>query len=184
MKIKDISYFTRHERIAGNESGRSLVEMLGTIGIITMITVGAISGAGTSWTFWKANQTHEQVMEIIQGISDIYSWNRDGWINADFSKKTLCEQNDFSSCSCTGEGENKTCTIQLSLGSGVEINGGDGTFLKITVADIPYKAAQYLLGKADGNVITSIECSGSNCRDGSRGGYRTLIFTHDPGANE
>ena len=176
MKIKDISYFTRHERIAGNESGRSLIEMLGTIGIITMITVGAISGAGTSWTFWKANQTHEQVMEIIQGISDIYSWNRDGWINADFSQDTLCKQNDFSSCTDADK-------IQLSLGSGIKIDGGDGTFLKITVADIPYKAAQYLVGKADEHIITSIDCSGSNCSDGSRGN-KTLIFTHNPGANK
>lgn len=179
MTIKDISYFTRHERIAGNESGRSLVEMLGTIGIITMITVGAISGAGTSWTFWKANQTHEQVMEIIQGISDIYSWNRDGWIKADFSNPNdLCEDAGLSSCSDSDE-------IQLSLGTLVSIVGlNDGTALEITVAGIPYKAAQYLLGKADGDVITSIECSGPNCSDGSRGGYRTLIFTHDPRANE
>ena len=182
MTIKDISYFTRHKHMAGNESGRSLVEMLGTIGIITMITVGAISGASTSMTFWKANKTHEEIMEIIQGISDIYSWNRNGWIKADFSQKTLCEQNDFSSCSCTGEGESKTCTIQLSLGSGVEINGGDGTFLKITVANIPYKAAQYLAGKADEHVITKIECD-PLCDDETHKA-RTLVFTHDPEAEE
>ena len=177
MTIKDISYFTRHKHMAGNESGRSLVEMLGTIGIITMITIGAISGAGTSMTFWKANKTHEEIMEIIQGISDIYSWNRDGWIDADFNNiPQLCKDAGFSSCDDSNN-------IQLSLGSGIKIDGGDGTFLKITVEDIPYKAAQYLLGKADEHFITSIDCSGSNCSDGSRGNKK-LIFTHDPGANE
>ena len=175
MKIKDISYFTRHERIAGNESGRSLVEMLGTIGIITMITVGAISGASTGMALWKATQTHEQIMEIIQGISDIYSWNRDGWINADFSQDILCEQNNFSSCT---DGK-----IQLSLGTLDSIVGlNDGTALKITVAGIPYKAAQYLAGKADKHVITEIKCD-PPCNDQNRGA-RTLFFTHGPKVEE
>ena len=176
MKIKDISYFTRHESVAGNESGRSLVEMLGTIGIITMITVGAISGAGTSWTFWKANQTHEQVMEIIQGISDIYSWNRDGWAIADFNEISLCKDADFSSCDDSNN-------IQLSLGSFESIVGSnEGRTLTITIEDIPYKAAQYLARKVDGHVITEIECV-PKCDDEIRKA-RTLVFTHDPEAEE
>ena len=182
MKIKDISYFTRHERIAGNESGRSLVEMLGTIGIITMITVGAISGAGTSWTLWKANQTHEQIMEIIQGISDIYSWNRDGWGNITFNEdndniQQLCKDAGFSSCDDSNN-------IQLSLGtldSIVGVNNNDETTLKITVSGIPYNAYHHLYGKTDGHIITKIECQG--CTDGSRRA-KTLIFTHDPHAGE
>lgn len=175
MTIKDISYFTRHKHMAGNESGRSLVEMLGTIGIITMITVGAISGAGTSWTFWKANQTHEQVMEIIQGISDIYSWNRNGWPDKFNDIPQLCKDAGFSSCDDSNN-------IQLSLGSGIVIDGGDGTFLEITVTGIPYKAAQYLAGKVDGHVITKIECD-PLCDDETRG-PRILVFTHDPEAEE
>lgn len=177
MKIKDISYFTRHESVAGNESGRSLIEMLGTIGIITMITVGAISGAGTSWTFWKANQTHEQVMEIIQGISDIYSWNRDGWTINNFDNiSQLCKDADFSSCDDSNN-------IQLSLGSFTSIVGSNGgRTLTITVDDIPYKAAQYLAEKVDGHVITEIECD-PLCDDENRGA-RTLVFTHDSEAEE
>ena len=177
MKIKDISYFTRHESVAGNESGRSLIEMLGTIGIITMITVGAISGAGTSWTFWKANQTHEQVMEIIQGISDIYSWNRDGWASAKFDNiSQLCKDADFSSC-------DDSDNIQLSLGSFTSIDGSNGgRTLTITVENIPYQAAKYLAGKADGHVITDIECY-LPCDDKNRGA-RTLYFTHDPKVEE
>ena len=176
MKIKDISYFTRHERIAGNESGRSLVEMLGTIGIITMITVGAISGASTGMALWKANQTHEQIMEIIQGITDIYSWNRNGWADADFSNPNdLCEDAGLSSCSDSGK-------IQLSLGTLDSIVGlNDGTALKITVSGIPYNAYHHLYGKKDGHIITDIDCQG--CTDGNRGA-KTLIFTHDPRADE
>ncbi|MBR6674637.1 MAG: hypothetical protein IKL32_01795 [Alphaproteobacteria bacterium] len=176
MKIKDISYFTRHERIAGNESGRSLVEMLGTIGIITMITVGAISGASTGMALWKANQTHEQIMEIIQGITDIYSWNRDGWVNADFDNiPQLCKDAGFSSCDDSNN-------IQLSLGTLDSIVGlNDGTALKITVSGIPYNAYHHLYGKKDGHIITDIDCPG--CTDGSRGA-KTLIFTHDPHAGE
>lgn len=177
MKIKDISYFTRHESVASNESGRSLIEMLGTIGIITMITVGAISGAGTSWTFWKANQTHEQVMEIIQGISDIYSWNRDGWVSANFNEiPLLCKDAGFSSCDDSNN-------IKLSLGSFKSIVGSNGgRTLTITIEDIPYKAAQYLAEKVDGHVITEVECV-PKCNDENRGA-RTLVFTHDSEAEE
>ena len=177
MKIKDISYFTRHESVAGNESGRSLIEMLGTIGIITMITIGAISGAGTSWTFWKANQTHEQVMEIIQGISDIYSWNRDGWTSAKFNNiSQLCKDADFSSCDDSNN-------IQLSLGNFTSIVGSNGgRTLTITVDNIPYKAAQHLAEKVDGHVITEIKCN-PPCEDEIRRA-RTLVFTHDSEAEE
>ncbi len=173
MTIKDVSYFTRQGHSAGNESGRSLIEMLGTIGIITMITVGAISGAGTGMTMWKANQTHEQIMEIIQGITDLYSWNRYGWPDKAFDLNELCANANFSSC------DEDDGTIQLSLGTLDKIVGSNnGTTLTITVSNIPYRAYQHLQGKKDKHVITSIECSGSNC-SGDSHGDKTLIFTHN-----
>lgn len=170
MTIKDISYFSRGTHSTGNESGRSMVEMLGTIGIITMITIGAIAASGTGMAMWKSNQTHEQVMELIQGITDIYSWNRDGWTTADFSHQALCENGDFSSC--------EDGNIVFSSGSTVKVEGAnEGTTLLITVSDIDYKIAQFLQTKKDASVITNITCV-KNCEKGNRGA-KTLLFTHD-----
>ena len=177
MTIKDISYFTRGTHQAGNESGRSLIEMLGTLGIITMITVGAIAGIGTGMTMWKANQTHEQIMELIQGITDMYSWNRHGWSVAKLDDQNkLCQDGGFSSCDDSGN-------IQFPLGNAVTITGdNEGTILTITVAGIDYKTAKYLEGKADGHMITDIECV-PKCNDENRGA-RTLVFTHDSEASD
>ena len=176
MTMKDISYFTRSTPRVSNESGRSLVEMLGTIGIITMITVGAITGSNAALDMWKANQTREQAMEIIQGITDMYSWNKYGWAEADFSHETLCKNGGFSSCE--GEDGHK---IKFSSGDNVTIVGetnsnGVGTVLKITIQNVSAKVYNQLTNNVDGKLITSITCSGGGCSKGNRGNKNITLI--------
>ncbi|MBR5130036.1 MAG: hypothetical protein IKV03_02290 [Alphaproteobacteria bacterium] len=160
-----------------NESGRSLIEMLGTIGIITMITVGAIAGINTATNMWKASQTQEQVMEIIQGIIDINSWRRDGWSNAKTDHADLCTKGDFSSCN---DG-----VIQLALGDPVDIKIentytdegeiADSTLI-FTLYNVNFRAVNYLLTKADGKLISEVVCD--NCIRGKRGNDKIVRFIH------
>ena len=178
MTMKDISYFTRSTPRISDERGRSLIEMLGTIGIITMITVGAITGSNTALEMWKANQTQEQVMEIIQGITDMYSWNKYGWADADLSHETLCKNADFSSC----EGEDNQ-RIKLETGDHITIIGknnsnGVGTILEITVENVKNSVYNHLANKVDGKLITSITCSGGGCSKGNRGN-KNITFIHN-----
>jgi hypothetical protein len=56
----------------------------------------------------------------------------------------------------------------------------EGTILEIKVTDVKYGAFQHLLGKEDGALITSIECS--DCDDTTFRGPRTLTFVHDASA--
>ena len=174
MTIKDISYFTHSTPHPNNESGRSLIEMLGTIGIITMITVGAIAGSNMALEMWKANQTAEQVMEIIQGVTDMYSWNRDGWIDLDTTHSELCFNGGFSSCE--GEDE-KSQSIRFALGDAPTITHIGGTKLMINLNNVSYKAYHHIIGKADGKLITKIECV-ARCEAENRGS-KDIRFIHD-----
>ena len=60
-----------------DESGRSLIEMLGTIAIITMLTVGGMTGAGYAMQAWRANTAADDIEQAVLGVQDLYSWQKD-----------------------------------------------------------------------------------------------------------
>jgi len=58
-----------------NESGRSLIEMLMVLGIMGVITYGAIAGISFGVDMYKANATYTELEEMAAAIKDLYSWN-------------------------------------------------------------------------------------------------------------
>ena len=62
-----------------NEQGRTMLEMLGVIAIIGIITYGAIAGISYGMKTYKINQTYNDIQDIIQGVEDLYSWSRGGY---------------------------------------------------------------------------------------------------------
>ena len=167
MLQKDKSYFVRKKHSVNNESGRSLLEMLGTIAIITMITLGAISGASSGLNMWRAGQAHEDVLNIIQSVSDLYSWNRggiptepndDGLPAVSQIMDFACKDNNvFDDRDCAG-GEWKSV-----FGTDMYVSkvGGDGA-LTITIEAVPYGARSYLEGKKDDRFIQDVETDTEN----------------------
>lgn len=61
--------------IKQNESGRTMLEMLGVLAIMGIIMYGAISGIGFGVSMYKINATYNQLEEISQGLTDLYSWS-------------------------------------------------------------------------------------------------------------
>ena len=59
-----------------NQSGRTMLEMLGVLGIMGIITYGAIAGINYGMSSYKINQTYSEVQDIIQGVEDLYSWSK------------------------------------------------------------------------------------------------------------
>ena len=55
-----------------NQSGRTMMEMLGVLAIIGVITYGAISGINSGMTSYKINQAYIEISDIINGIQDMY----------------------------------------------------------------------------------------------------------------
>lgn len=164
--VHDISYFSRSTPHHHDESGRSLIEMLGTIAIITMITIGAISGAGVGMSMWRAAQTKEDVMGLIVGLQDLYSWNRNGIPN-DWNGINLCEQ-DLIDRECT----NNTWTS--AFGTDISVTATNNV-ITVTVKGVPAMACKQF--GADGKIITEFR---ANCP--TKGNAESVTFIHDPDA--
>lgn len=62
--------------IKQNESGRTMLEMLGVLAVMGIIMYGAISGIGFGVSMYKINATYNQLEEISQGLTDLYSWSK------------------------------------------------------------------------------------------------------------
>lgn len=136
------TYFKKRPDNRQNESGRSIVEMLGTIAIITMITIGAITGIGVGMQMYRANAAQDDVEQIIQGVTDLYSWRR----NPDFSdsellKKRACE-NDIISRRCDAKNEWKS-----AFGTRMYLEGEPDTFA-VVIKDVPGIACRNMQRKA------------------------------------
>ena len=68
-----------------NESGRSMIEMLGVLAIIGVLSVGGIAGYTKAMAQHKINKTVEQITQIVGNIRTLY-----------FSQK------DYDSLKCSG----------------------------------------------------------------------------------
>lgn len=55
-----------------SEDGRSMVEMLGVIAIIGVLTVGGIAGYSKAMEKWRVNKTANQISYIVAHIRNLY----------------------------------------------------------------------------------------------------------------
>lgn len=100
-----------------NERGRSMIEMLGVLAIVGVLTVGGIAGYGQAMAKFKVNKTTEQIAGLIQGIRENFTQgNYSGLSNTQqiFEGTTIIPQEmckDVSACS----------TLQSPFGTEVQI---------------------------------------------------------------
>ena len=59
-----------------DQSGRSMVEMLGVLAIIGVLSVGGIAGYSKAMTKFKINKTMDQVSMLVANIRTLYSGQR------------------------------------------------------------------------------------------------------------
>ncbi len=59
-----------------NQDGRSMVEMLGVLAIIGVLSVGGIAGYSKAMTKFKINKTMDQVSMLVANIRTLYSGQR------------------------------------------------------------------------------------------------------------
>ncbi|MGN1063625.1 MAG: hypothetical protein ACI4QM_04820 [Alphaproteobacteria bacterium] len=119
-----------------DESGRSLVEMLGTIAIITMITIGGITGINIGMQMYRVGEAQNDVEQLIQGVDDIYSWER----NPTYAnlQRRACE-NDLIAKECFEDqtGWNSAFGTDMFL----ETAGSD---YRVVIENIPHTACVLL----------------------------------------
>lgn len=164
----DKTYFQGEQTpdaIETDESGRSLIEMLGTIAIITMITVGGMTGAGYAMQSWRANTAADDIEQAVLGVQDLYSWQKD---YTGLSMSKIC-QNDVLSRDCV----NYKWKNPFGGDMYVEpVNGGEN--FTITLTEVPAASCRNLLSRSWEHVGTVL-VKGGSCPEG-RKGSRTLYF--------
>ena len=97
-----------------NESGRTMLEMLGVLAIMGVIVYGAIAGINFGVEMYKINKTFDQIEDLSQGIVDLYSWQR-GYPSSYSAHCGQFQQNDVIDLSGTASGN--TCGFTGDLGT-------------------------------------------------------------------
>ncbi|MDO4162466.1 MAG: hypothetical protein Q4D80_05650 [Pseudomonadota bacterium] len=60
-----------------NEKGRSMIEMLGVLAIIAVLTVGGIAGYSKAMHKYKMNKSIQQITDIVFNIRSLFANERD-----------------------------------------------------------------------------------------------------------
>ena len=145
-----------------DESGRSMVEMLGVLSIMGVIMYGAVAGINFGIDMYKINATYNEVEELAQSIVDLYSWSK---TYKALSNKIICE-NDIYPLPCGG-----SYTLTNEWGGNVCVGPiTEGTEFQITYTYVPYIACERLKTQEFRNVIIQ---NALECQDG---GSNTITF--------
>lgn len=54
------------------QKGRSMIEMIGVLAIIGVLSIGGIAGYSKAMTKYKVNKTAEQIAQLAQGVRTMY----------------------------------------------------------------------------------------------------------------
>ncbi|MBQ8870847.1 MAG: hypothetical protein IJ019_05680 [Alphaproteobacteria bacterium] len=102
------------------ENGRSMVEMLGVLAIIGVLSVGGIAGYSKAMNKFKINKTTDQVSMLIANLRTMFSsqGNYAGLDNAQAVNFGIVPDDMYDTCST---GENATCNITNPFGGDVVI---------------------------------------------------------------
>lgn len=130
-----------------NESGRSLIEMLAVISIISMITIGSISGMNYGLQTFRANSAFELIENSARGAIDLFSWRR-GFPTGENFGKWICE-NDAIPGGSTSDTCQDGYTATTTTGWGnMTMQPIDSYCFEITLAGVPSRGCSLLSNMA------------------------------------
>ena len=154
------------KNLSSSELGRSMVEMLGVLAIIGVLTVGAMSGITFGLTSFRAQMVYDQVESAANAVTDLFSWYRDYPSGEDFTN-TICGKGNVFESECeSGKAGVKT----VFTDSFIEVVPNDEHGFVITVSNVPKDACERLADMAWVNVQPAD--SNSNC-----GATNNLTYT-------
>lgn len=116
-----------------NESGRSMVEMLGVLCIVGVLTIGAASVVQFGMRSYQATNLYSRIENAASDVSDRYSWRR-----------TYPEQlTQDLAITLGGTYENGQIKVETPLGAMV-VAAKDADGFTITVNGVPKSPCQQL----------------------------------------
>ena len=143
-----------------DESGRSMIEMLGVLGIMGVIVYGAVSGINYGIDVYKINATYHEIDELAQAIIDLSSW-RDDYIDLGTNPSLFICKNDAFPCTEGNEMKNQwNGDVEVEM----ILQDGKRTAFKITYNDVPEAVCNKLKDEAGFQHVcvnkTETTCSG------------------------
>ncbi len=140
-----------------NESGRSMVEMLGVIAIIGVISVGAITSMAYVDSYFRVSATLMEIEQMARDINDIFSWAPD---YEGLDNQLMCEEDVVHDCS-TGYKIPNRWGGELNVAA---VNNGDWVGFTITLTDVPRTACYRLIEQAP-DTLTTMYSKTTSCSD-------------------
>lgn len=140
-----------------NESGRTMLEMLGVLAIMGVIMYGAIAGIQFGVDMYKINASFNDIEELAQGISDLYSWTSNYPENPKEIMTAAYKNNIVAHLSPSYESEMVSGFVGEFSGSTITVepitdDDGSRRQFKITYTGIPAMACRRLSAMTYNNV--------------------------------
>ena len=112
------------------ETGRTMIEMLGVIGILGMMSVGGAVGVSRVIDFRRGWQLQTQVPQLVRDIKALYSWQSD---YTQMDMRTICKNVKVDGAGCTN------LAFKSSWGGQIIVTrGGDNLYgFDIEYSDVP-----------------------------------------------
>ena len=131
-----------------NQSGRSMIEMLGVLAIIGVLSVGGIAGYSKAMSKYRTNKTIDQITQIINGVRTLYSGQKNygGINNTVLRKAKILPESAFE-----GSGSGATNPYGINPFGGVYFiketgrkTAGDDKAVMLLVSGVPDEACMEL----------------------------------------
>ncbi len=145
-----------------NESGRSMVEMLGVIAIIGVISVGAITSMSYVDSYFRSSATLMEIEQIARDINDMYSWAPD---YSELNNMKLCEEKIVENCT--------NSKIPNRWGGKLSVEPiSDPVGFEIQLTQVPEAACVRLVQQAP-DTLVSVSVRTHSCNNGDN---NTVVF--------
>ena len=134
------------------ETGRTMMEMIGVIAIIGVLTIGAISTVNYGLESFRVSSAHSLVENTANNVSDLYSWKR-GFPTTEEAKamrNKICANKEVFDEDCVAEQET-AATVGTAWGY-LKVEPKNISQFQITLTNVPYQACNQLLGMKWTNV--------------------------------
>ena len=150
-----------------NETGRSMVEMLGVLAIIGVLSVGGIAGYSKAMSKYKINKTTDQVSMLVANIRTLFSSQGDyeDLNNAKAIEFGVVQEDMYDAESSSDEIENAFGGTVFIYASGGRKANDDEAFM-IVYSGLPKEACITLAtgdwGSGESSGLIGIAAAGEN----------------------
>ncbi|MBR2137160.1 MAG: hypothetical protein IJ852_04275 [Alphaproteobacteria bacterium] len=141
-----------------NQNGRSMIEMLGVLAIIGVLSVGGIAGYSKAMSKYRTNKTIEQITQISTGIRTLYSGQRsyDGVSGTVLRKAKILPESAFD-----GSGSSSSVAVNpfggnITVAVRGKYSSSDKKAFYIQITNVPDDACVELLSQEWGDATSLI----------------------------